>query len=108
VAGGGVGHVDQFGLVRRGHDDHVGQAGQIGHVERPGVGRPVGADEPGAVDGKAHRQVLERHVVDHLVVGALEEGRIDRAERAHPLRGHARGKVTACCSAMPTSNRRSG
>ena len=56
------------------------------------MGRAVGADQPGAVDREAHRQVLDRHVVDHLVVGALEEGRIDRAERPHALRGKARGK----------------
>ncbi len=40
--------------------------------------------------------------------GALEEGRVDRAERlsAPPPRGPA-AKVTACCSAMPTSKNRS-
>ncbi len=56
------------------------------------MGRAVGADEPGAVDREAHRQVLDRHIVDHLIVGALEEGRIDRAERPHALRGEPGGE----------------
>ena len=45
------------------------------------MGGAVGADQAGAVDRKAHRQALDRHVVDDLVVAALQEGRIDRAER---------------------------
>jgi hypothetical protein len=56
------------------------------------VGSAIGPDQPGAVDGKAHRQILDRHVVHHLVVGALQERGIDRAERAHALRGQAGGK----------------
>ena len=65
-----------------------GQAGEIGHVERPGVGRPVRAHQPGPVDGEAHRQPLDRHVVHHLVVAPLQEGRVDRRERLHPRRRH--------------------
>ncbi len=45
------------------------------------MGGAVGADEAGAVDGEAHRQVLDRHVMHDLVVAALQERRIDRAER---------------------------
>ena len=32
---------------------------------------------------------LHRDVVDDLIVGALQEGRVDRAERLHALRGEA-------------------
>ena len=53
---------------------------------------PSAPTRPGAVDGEAHRQVLDRDVVDHLVVGALQEGRIDRAERAHALGGQPGGE----------------
>jgi len=53
------------------------------------MGRPVGADKAGTVDGKAHRQALDGHVVDHLVISALQEGRIDGAEGAHALAGKA-------------------
>ena len=74
-------HVHQFGLIGGRHDDEIGQAAEIGVVERAGMGRAVGADEAGAVDREAHRQALDRHVVDDLVVAALQEGRIDRAER---------------------------
>ena len=45
------------------------------------MGRAVGADEAGAVHGKAHRQPLDRDIVHHLIVAALQEGRINRAER---------------------------
>ena len=43
------------------------------------MGRAVGADQAGAVERKPHRQPLDRHVVHDLVIGALQEGRIDRA-----------------------------
>ena len=85
-------HVHQFGLVGRRHDDEIGQAAEIGVVERAGMGRAVGADEAGAVDGEAHRQALDRHVVDDLVVAALQEGRIDRAERLVAFGGEAGGE----------------
>ncbi len=84
--------MDELGFVGRCHDHHVGQRGEIGHVEAAGMGRAVGADEPGAVDREADGQVLDRHVVHDLVVGALEEGRVDRAERAHALRGKPGGE----------------
>ena len=56
------------------------------------MGLAVIADQPGAVDRKAHRQFLDRHVVHDLVVGALQEGRVDRRERLHALGGEAGGK----------------
>ena len=74
-------HVHELRLVGRRHHHEVRQAAEIGEVERAGVGRPVGADEAGAIDGEAHRQLLDRDVMHDLVVGALQEGRIDRAER---------------------------
>ena len=74
-------HVDEFGFVRRRHHHEVRQAAQIGDVERTGMGRAVGADEAGAIEREAHRQALDRDVVHDLVIGALQEGRIDRAER---------------------------
>ena len=86
-----------------------GQAAEIGDVEGAGMGRAVGADQPGAVDREAHRQVL------------------DAPRRARPGRRRAAGRwsrwrrtacsprvarpaanVTACCSAMPTSKVRVG
>ena len=81
VGGGGGDHVDEIGLVARRHHDHARKAAEIGRVEGAAVGRPVGAHEARPVDGEAHRQALDRDVVDHLVVAALKERRVDGAER---------------------------
>ena len=56
------------------------------------MGGAVGADEAGAVDGKAHGQALDRHVMHDLVVAALQEGGVDRAERLVAFGGKARGE----------------
>ena len=85
-------HVHQFGLVGGGHDDEVRQAAEIGVVERAGMGRAVGADQAGAVDREANRQALDRDVMDHLVVAALQEGRVDRAERLVAFGGETGGE----------------
>ena len=77
----------QLGLVGGRHQHEAGQAAEIGDVEGAGMGRAVGADQSGAVDGKAHRQPLDGDVVHHLVVGALQEGRIDRGERLEAFGG---------------------
>src|ERR1019366_9223067 len=65
----------------------AGQAAEIGDIEGAGMGRPVGADQPRAVDGEAHWQALDGDVVHYLVVGALQEGRIDGGERLEALGG---------------------
>ena len=54
--------------------------------------RPVGADQAGAVHAEAHRQLLDRHVVHDLIVGALQEGRIDRDKRLVSLRRQPGGE----------------
>ncbi len=51
------------------------------------MGRAVGADQAGAVHGEAHRQLLDGDVVHHLVVGALQEGRVDGGERLEAFGG---------------------
>ena len=38
------------------------------------MGRAIGADKAGAIDRKADRKVLDRHIVHDLVVGPLQEG----------------------------------
>ncbi len=52
----------------------------------------VGTHEPRAVHRETHRKRLDCHVVHHLVVGALQEGRIDHGERTEALRGQTRRK----------------
>ena len=52
----------------------------------------VAADQAGAVEREHHRQVLQRDVVDQLVVAALQEGRVDRHHRLQALAGEAGGE----------------
>ena len=56
------------------------------------MGRAVGADKAGAIDREAHRQSLDRHVVHDLIIGALQESRVDRAERLVALGREAGGE----------------
>src|SRR6202000_1689498 len=48
--------------------------------------------ETGAVQTKDHGQLLDSHIVDHLVVGALHKGGVDITEHAHALCRHSRAK----------------
>ena len=82
----------ELGLVGRRHQHEARQAAEIGDVEGAGMGRAVGADEPGAVDREAHRQPLDGDVVHDLVVGALQEGRIDGGERLEAFGREAGGE----------------
>ena len=50
---------------------------------------PVGPHQTGPVQRKHHRQVLQRHVVQQLVVRPLQEGGIDGHHRHQPVAGHA-------------------
>ena len=87
VIGRGRGdHMHQIGLIGGGHHHHAGQIGQKGHIETASMGRPIRAHQSGAVDGKAHRKPLDRHVMHHLVVAALQKRRIHCAERLQPAR----------------------
>ncbi len=79
-------------LVGGRHHHDVRDAAQVREVEGAVVGGAVVADQAGAVDGEQHRQVLQRHVVDQLVVAALQEGRVDRHHRAQALAGQAGGE----------------
>ena len=65
-----------FGMQRR--NDR-----SIGAVMRGAVG----ADQSAAVEREHDRQVLQRDVVDQLVVGALQERRVDRDHRPHAVAG---------------------
>jgi len=53
----------------------------------PALRRAVRADETRAVDREHDRQILQRDVVDQLIVGALQERRIDRDDRLHAVSG---------------------
>ncbi len=59
------------------------------------MGRPIGADQAGAVHGEAHRQPLNGHVMNDLVVGALQERRVDGGERLVAFGGETGGEGDA-------------
>jgi hypothetical protein len=56
------------------------------------VRRPIVAAQPAAVHAEDHRQVLQAHIVHHLVERPLQKRRVDRAERLESLGRHPRGK----------------
>ena len=56
------------------------------------MGRPVGAHQTRPVQREPHRQALDRHVVHHLVVAALQEGRVDRRKGLQALARQPRRK----------------
>ena len=56
------------------------------------MGGAVGADDTSTVDGEQYRQVLQCHVVHQLVVGALQEGGVNRHHRLNATAGQAGSK----------------
>ena len=82
-------HLPAFTFIGRCHDEQVGHTAQEADVEHPGMGGSVGADKAGAVDGQGHVQFLQGDVVDELVIGALQEGRVYRRIGFHAVGRHA-------------------
>ena len=56
------------------------------------MGGAIGTDQARAVQRQHHGQLLQSHIVDQLVVGALQKGGVNRHHRSQALAGHARGK----------------
>mmetsp|Transcript_14658 Transcript_14658/g.48116 ORF Transcript_14658/g.48116 Transcript_14658/m.48116 type:complete len:586 (+) Transcript_14658:2658-4415(+) len=88
--GGGGDGVAELSLVRRRHNHHVRERREVSDVVRARVGRAVGAHEPGAVHREAHGDLLQAHVVRHLVVRALQKGAVDGGEGLEAFRRQAR------------------
>ena len=88
----GAEHLPALVLVGGRHHQHVRDAAQVAEIEAARVRGAIGADHAAAVDREQHVQVLQRHVVDELVVGALQEARIDGHDRLGPFAGHAGGQ----------------
>ena len=74
----------QLLLVLGRRDDEVRQLALGRQREHALVARAVLADEPGPVDRDQDRLVVLADVVDGLVEGPLEEGRVERHDRPHP------------------------
>jgi hypothetical protein len=56
------------------------------------VGGPIVPDEAGAVHREHHVELLQADVVDDLVIGALQERRVDRRDGLAALQGQAGGE----------------
>ena len=85
-------HLAAFVFVGRGHDDHVRDAAQKRHVVVARVRGAVGAHQAGAVQRERHVQVLQGHVVDQLVVGALQKGRVNGHDGFQAFASQARAE----------------
>ena len=70
----------------------LGMQLQVAVVEAAGMGRAVGADQAGPVEGKQDVEVLDGDVVDELVVAALQEGGVDGDHGFGALAGLAGGQ----------------
>ncbi len=81
-----------FLFIGRTGDGEIRDAAQIGDVICAGMGRAIGAHQPGPVEREHHRQLLDRHIVDQLVVGALQKRGIDRHHRLETFAGKASGE----------------
>jgi len=57
------------------------------------VGRAVVGDDPGPVEGENDGQVLQADIVVDLIIGPLEEGRIDGADGLVAVEGQAGGEI---------------
>ncbi len=80
--------MDKLCLIGGSHHHETGQVCQKSHVKRPCMGRAIGPDEPGPVNRKAHGQALDCHVMHDLIVTALQECGVKRAEGFQAPRGH--------------------
>ena len=89
---GGVRHVAQLFAVHGRHHYHPRNHAQVTQVERAVVRRPVGANQPAAIEREKHRQLLNRHVVNDLIDRPLQERRVDADDRPQPVAGHPRGR----------------
>ena len=87
-----VEQLPRFVFVRRRHDEHVRNAAQIAQIERAGMRGAVFADQSGAIDREQHVEILQRDIVNQLIVGALQECRINRDDRFQTIAGHAGGE----------------
>mmetsp|Transcript_1232 Transcript_1232/g.3507 ORF Transcript_1232/g.3507 Transcript_1232/m.3507 type:complete len:279 (-) Transcript_1232:1230-2066(-) len=81
-------HISQFNLITGRHNGQVGNASQVGQIVASMMSRSVVAHNTGAVQHESHGQVLDGHVVDHLIVAALHERRVDTAEGLEALARH--------------------
>ena len=81
-----------FAFIGGAGDADVGDAAQEGDVVVARVRGAVCADQARAVQRKDHGQVLQGHVVDELVIRALQEGGVDGDNGFEALAGQPGGQ----------------
>src|SRR5690554_5730810 len=85
----GAEHGATLRLVGRRQNHHAGNTAQKGEVHAAVMGRAILTYQAGAVDGEGDIEILHRHVMNQLVIAALQEGGIDRHYRLHAFTRHA-------------------
>src|SRR6266702_1890911 len=104
---GRVEHMAQLVLILGSHDLHVGNYAHESDIEDTVLSGAILTNDAGPIHGEDNVQVLHADIVDHLIKGTLQKGGVDGSHRAHTSHSQTGGKVTACCSAIPTSKYRS-
>ena len=92
VFDGGAQQAKHLGPVLRRGDGHTGNAEHVGDVVQPHMGFAVFAHQTSTVHRKHDRELLQRRIVDNVVVPALQERRVDRHDRAHTARRQPGGE----------------
>ena len=73
----------------------LGTTTQIGDVQQSVVRWTIATRDAAAIQAKLHIQILNADVVNHLIEGALQESRVDRANRFQSFARHAGRKGDA-------------
>mmetsp|Transcript_43290 Transcript_43290/g.73012 ORF Transcript_43290/g.73012 Transcript_43290/m.73012 type:complete len:269 (+) Transcript_43290:2347-3153(+) len=101
-------HVHQLQLITGGHNDEVGNASEERQVEAAMMGGAVVPNKPSPVHNQAHRQLLQRHIMHHLVIASLQERGINGAERLEPLHGQTSCESNSMLLSNPDIERAAG
>ncbi len=83
---------DELRAVLGGRHRHVRNGQEVGDVVQAHVRLPILTHHARAVEAEDYGQPLDRDVVDDAVIGALQEGRVDRDHGPDALRGEPRRK----------------
>jgi len=85
-------HVRQLVFVFGGHDNDVGDIAEIADIEESVMGGAVVAGEAGAVHAEDNRELLQADIVNDGIERALQERRVNGADRLKSLRSEAGGE----------------
>src|SRR5450756_791415 len=80
--------VTQFTFIHGGTDDHMRYATHVGNIISTMMRGAVFTYQARPVQAEDNRQLLDRRVMDHLVIRSLHEGRINITEYTHALGRH--------------------